>query len=777
MSMATDTGQILGQLTAAQKVSLTSGSGTWHTRGIPEAGIPSLMVCDGPHGLRKVSDQTDVTDFGATPATCFPPAAGLGSSWNPELVQRVGRAVGREAAAEGVSVVLGPGVNIKRSPLGGRNFEYISEDPLLAGRMGAAFVRGVQSWGVGACPKHFAANNQETDRMRVSVEVDERTLREIYLPAFEHIVTTEDPATVMAAYNRINGVHAAQNPWLLTEVLRAEWGFQGLVISDWGAVTDRSAALAAGLDLEMPPATGRDADVERDLAAGALSEAVLDTAVGRVLALVDRTAPARTGLVGADHDEHHALARLAALESAVLLKNEGGLLPLSPDAPGTLAVIGEFARSPRFQGGGSSHVTPTRVDSALDAIRAAVASTTSAASASGDADGGPVGDHRRATGPERVVFAPGFTLDGVPEPDLFAEAVRLAGRAETVLVFLGLPESAESEGRDRDRFELPADQLALLDAVAEANDRVVVVLSNGSGVAMEPWQRKVAAVFEGWLLGQAGGSAIARLLFGAENPSGKLAESIPLRLRDNPSHLHFPGGEGHVRYGEGLYVGYRYYDTLDAEVAYPFGHGLSYSTFEYRTLRVRRTGRCSYEASFTLTNTGSRAGAETAQLYVRDLESTLDRPAHELKAFAKVRLEPGASATVTLALPERAFAYWSPRERGWTVEAGEFELQVGASSRDIRLRQRVSCDGSRPRPAPTGGSTVGEWIAHPAGPLLRAAIAAAGHDGLLGPEGAEIPPMIAATPVSRLVSFLPGMTAELIEEIVGQARAFAGGQR
>ncbi|MDQ1720895.1 MAG: beta-glucosidase, partial [Pseudonocardiales bacterium] len=542
-------------LTLAQKASLTSGSDAWHTQAVAAAGIAAVMVADGPHGLRKqTATGGDALALSvSTPATCFPPATGLGSSWNTGLIEQVGQAIGREAAAEGVSVVLGPGVNIKRSPLGGRNFEYFSEDPLLAGRAGAAFVRGLQSTGVGASLKHFAVNNQESDRMRVSAEVDERTLREIYLPAFEHVVTTEQPATVMAAYNKVNGVYCSQHHWLLTDVLRGEWGFEGLVVSDWGAVVDRVAALAAGLDLEMPPRTGGAAEVAAAVTRGELAESALDAAAARVLALAARPALGAAVDVGAQHE----LARRAALESAVLLKNDDAVLPLAADAAGPIAVVGEFARSPRYQGGGSSHVLATRVDDALSAIRALV------------------------PGPGRVSFAPGFTVDGHPDPDLVAEAVALAGRSQTVVVFLGLPEQAESEGLDRTHLDLPADQLAVLDALAEVHDRIVVVLSNGSPVTLAPWQHRAAAILEGWLLGQAGGSAIAQLLFGVANPSGKLAESLPMRLRDTPAYLHFPGGDGQVRYGEGVYVGYRYYDTLDAAVAYPFGHGLSYTSFAY----------------------------------------------------------------------------------------------------------------------------------------------------------------------------------------------------
>ncbi|MEO7261225.1 MAG: glycoside hydrolase family 3 C-terminal domain-containing protein [Jatrophihabitantaceae bacterium] len=736
-------------LTLTQKASLTCGGDAWHTQAVPAAGIAAVMVADGPHGLRKqTATGGDAMALSvSTPATCFPPATGLGSSWNTTLIEQVGRAIGREAAAEGVSVVLGPGVNIKRSPLGGRNFEYFSEDPLLTGWAGAAFVRGLQSAGVGASLKHFAVNNQESDRMRVSADVDERTLREIYLPAFEHIVTTEQPATVMAAYNKVNGVYCSQHRWLLTDVLRGEWGFQGLVVSDWGAVVDRVAALAAGLDLEMPPRVGGDAEVAAAVTRGELAESAVDAAAARVLALAARPAPSTT----VDLDAQHELARRAALESAVLLKNDDAVLPLAADAGGPIAVIGEFARSPRYQGGGSSHVLATRVDDALSAIRALL------------------------PGPGRVSFAPGFTLDGRPDPQLVAEAVALAAQAQTVVLFLGLPEQAESEGRDRSHLDLPADQLAVLDALAQAHDRIVVVLSNGSPVALAPWQHRAAAILEGWLLGQAGGSAIAQLLFGVANPSGKLAESLPVRLQNTPAYLHFPGGEGHVRYGEGIYVGYRYYDTLEATVAYPFGHGLSYTSFGYDGLACRRTGANTFEVSFTITNTGQRAGAEIAQLYVHPVDPGLDRPVHELRSFAKVSLAPGASTTVTLSLDERAFAYWSPARSCWTVDEGAAEIQIGASSRDLRLRERVCLEGVPERPRLTAGSTLGEWFAAPEGQRLRAAISSAGHADALGITDDGLPPMPAATPLSRLVSFLPGLTERDVEEFVRAARETGAG--
>lgn len=719
-----ETATVLETLTAAQKAALTSGADFWHTKALPEAGVPAVALADGPHGLRKQPEGVDGLAVGVSlPATCFPPAAGLGSSWNPELVEQVGTAIAAEARAAGVALVLGPGINIKRSPLCGRNFEYISEDPLLSGRIGAALIRGIQASGVGACVKHLAANNQETDRVRVSADVDERTLREIYLPAFEHAVTTARPAAVMASYNKINGVYSCQNPWLLTEVLRGEWGFDGLVISDWGAVEDRAAALAAGCDLTMPVSRD-DALIAELVDRGELDAALLDASAQRVLELAQRAGRALEHVEAVDLDAHHRLARRAAHESAVLLKNTDGLLPLDPAAGAHIAVIGEPARTPRFQGGGSSHVTPTRIDNALDAVSNLV-----------EPDG-------------LVTFAPGYTLDQTDESantDLRRQAVNAAHAADTVLLFLGLPESAESEGADRTDIALPAEQIALVHAVAAANPRTVVVLSNGSVVELTSWRDEVPAILEGWLLGQGGGSAVADLLFGLAAPSGRLTESIPLRLEDNPSYLHFPGGEGHVWYGEGLYVGYRGYDTLGTDVAYPFGHGLTYTGFEYSDPRTTSGPRPNtYEIAFTLTNTGEHAGCEVAQLYVSEIAPSLHRPDQELKAFAKVPLQPGESTTVTFQLDRRAFAHWSPAHADWVVSPGRFELRIGASSRDTRLRTTVELPGTGHRRPLTAGSSLGEWLADPRG---RAVLTAAAGDALTG-----IDAMGAAFPLGRIAA-------------------------
>jgi beta-glucosidase len=734
--MTLDIPALLASLTLEEKAELLDGADFWRTQPVERLGVPGVMVADGPHGLRKPAGGSDHVGIGdSVPATCFPPAAGLASTWDPGLLARIGEALGRECLAGEVAVLLGPGVNMKRSPLCGRNFEYFSEDPLLAGELGAALVNGLQSQGVGASVKHFAANNQETDRMTVSADVDERTLREIYLPAFERVVTRAQPWTVMSSYNKINGRYASEDPWLLTDVLRDEWGFEGLVVSDWGAVNRRDHAVAAGLDLEMPSSGGAGTRVVLEaVKAGTLSEADLDRAVTRVLTLVDRSLRARRPGQTFDAATHHALAHEAAAASAVLLKNEAGILPLDPHSGGTIAVIGEFARTPRFQGAGSSQVNPTRVDAALDALRESLGA-------------------RR-----EVTFAPGFAIESATaDPALVDEAVRAAADAEVVVLFLGLPPSYESEGYDRAHMDLPAHQVDLLHAVADANPRVIVVLCNGSVVTVAPWQDRAHAVLEGWLLGQAGGAATADLLLGAAEPAGRLAETIPVRFEDNPTVGAFPGELGHVRYGEGLLIGYRWYDAHRLPVAYPFGHGLSYTSFSYDDLAiaVAADGEHPYvEVTLTVTNTGGRAGRETVQLYVTDPEASVYRPEQELRAFTQVSLEPGETKPITLTLGAREFAFWHDTARRWLVEGGTFGIRVGASSRDIRLEGTVELTGE-PFTAPlTADSTVDAWLAHPlAGPWLREQLGDGPFAAMLSdPTNGQ---MMRAVPLGRLSRF-PG---------------------
>ncbi len=740
-STSTSTSQDAGReavadLTVEEKASLTSGATFWHTEAA--GAVPAVMVSDGPHGVRKQREGGDHLGLQESePATCFPPAVTLGSTWDPDLLERVGQALGREAQASGVGVLLGPGINIKRSPLCGRNFEYLSEDPFVSGTLGSALVRGLQSEGVGASLKHFAVNNQEGDRLRVSADVDPRPLREIYLRGFQRVVTTAQPWTVMCSYNRINGVYASQNPWLLTTVLREEWGFDGLVVSDWGAVDDRVAGLRAGLDLEMPASGGRtDAEIVAAVRSGELDESVLDTAAGRVAQLAARVVAGRRDGATYDGDAHHALAREAASAGIVLLRNEAGLLPLSPSA--SVAVVGELARTPRYQGAGSSQINPTRLDSALDAVRE---------QASGD-----------------VLFAPGYLLPGggagSTEPagssDLQSEAVAAAAACDIAVVFAGLPDTAESEGFDREDIELPADQLALIEAVLAANPRTVVVLSNGSVVRLSSFGERVPAVVEGWLLGQAGGGAVADVLFGVVNPSGRLAETVPVRLEDTPAYLDFPGELGHVRYGEGLFVGYRWYDARRMDVSYPFGHGLSYTAFDYSGLTVTATAGGGLAASLVLTNAGPRDGAEVVQLYAAVPGSAVVRAPRELRAYAKVSVPAGESRTVELAVARDDLAYYDVRVEGWVVEGGTYVVEVGASSRDIRLTAQVEVSGDEVRFPLTRDSSIVEAFADPvAGPGMRAALARFLGDD----EDPELLKVIGTFPVGRVASF-PGVDIE-----------------
>ena len=731
--MTLDVNALLAQLTLPEKAALTSGSHFWYTAPVDRLGIPKIMVSDGPHGLRaQPGDSDHVGLAGSLPATCFPTASAIASAWDPTLLREIGSALADEARACNLSVILGPGVNIKRSPLCGRNFEYFSEDPFLAGELGVGIVEGIQSKGVGTSLKHYAANNQEDDRLRVDAQVDERTLREIYFPAFERIVKDSQPWTVMCSYNKVNGTSASENPWLLTQVLRTEWGFEGVVVSDWGAVYHRVPALAAGTDLEMPPKLGvSPQEVVAAVESGELAESVLDERVRTVLELVSK------GMHVLDLDEsfdeamqsrHHELARRAAGESIVLLKNEGDLLPLAADTK--LAVIGEFARTPRFQGAGSSQVNPTRVDVALEEIEKAFSD---------------------------VTFAAGYGIgDASADESLREEAVRAATDADTVVVFLGLPGADESEGFDRTHMNLPASQLALLSAVRAANASVAVVLVNGSTVLLGDIDRDASAILEAWLGGQGAGGGIADVLVGAVNTGGRLAETIPHRLQDNSSYLNFPGDSRVVRYGEGIYVGYRGYDASAVDVAFPFGFGLSYTTFALSDLAVQTSGSAqggdfSASVQVTVTNTGARAGSEVVQVYVRDPQSCVGRPVRELKGFAKVHLEAGASQTVTIRLDQRAFSFWSELLGRWVVEAGDFVVEVGSHSRDLPLSHTISVDAPSIAAPLTADSTLHEWAQDPVGRELLAEAVAAGEPDPLSEE--ELVKVVGTMPMSTLAAF------------------------
>jgi beta-glucosidase len=658
--------RIVAGLSLDDKIRLLSGRDLWNTEEVP--GAASIMLTDGPHGLRKQVSAADTLEImGSAPATCFPTAAALGSSWDPDLLEELGAALGRESRAESVGVLLGPGLNIKRHGAGGRNFEYFSEDPHVSGVLAGALVRGIQSQGVGACLKHYVANNQEHRRMTIDTIVDERTLREIYLTGFEIAVKNSAPWTIMSSYNLVNGEHVGESRELMTTILRDEWGFDGLAMTDWGATHDRPLAVHAGLDLEMPGSNGAwDEAIKAALASGTISQADVDTAAARVVELSLRaTAPSTTGPdaeLTVDYDSHHALARRAAAAGSVLLTNNG-ILPLEPG--GTVAVIGAFAETPRYQGAGSSLVKPTKLDTFLGEFRTAV------------------GD--RAT----VTFAPGYDArTGATTEALLREAREAASGAETVILLVGLPASLESEGFDRANLRLPEGHDALVAAVTDANERSIVVLVNG-GAVVTPWAERPAAMLEAYLGGQAGGGAIADVLLGMSEPGGRLAESFPFSEADVAADRHFPGGLTQVEYREGLYVGYRFHDSAGVPARFAFGHGLSYTRFDYSGLAVRKAGD-GYSVSVTVTNTGKRAGSEVVQLYVRDVESSVYRPAKELRAFAKVHLDPGGSQKVTLRLDRRSFAVWDVAARDWRVEAGEFEILVGSSSVDIRERKTIT---------------------------------------------------------------------------------------
>ncbi len=669
-----DVKALVSQMTLEEKAGLLSGLDFWHTKPVERLGIPSVMVSDGPHGLRKQDEKADHLGVNESiKAVCFPAACATTSSFDPELVRIMGEAIGDSCQHEKLSVVLGPAVNIKRSPLCGRNFEYCSEDPYLAGKMAAAYIRGVQSRNVGVSIKHFALNNQEHRRMSSSSDCDERTMREIYFPAFETAVKEAKPWTVMCSYNRINGVFASENPWLLTEVLRKEWGFDGYVMSDWGAVSKRPEGVAAGLDLEMPASGGiNDAKIVEAVRAGTLDEKDVDRACERILTINYRYLENARPDTPWDQEAQHALAADIEAESMVLLKNAGGLLPLNPDEE--TAFIGEFAAKPRFQGGGSSHINSFRVTGALDAAKEAGM---------------------------RVIYAQGYSAarDEATEEQI-AEAVAAAKKARTAVVFAGLPDVYESEGYDRKHMAMPACQNRLIEAVAAANPRTVVVLHNGAPVEM-PWIDRVPAVLEAYLGGQAVGTAVVRVLTGETNPSGHLAETFPKRLQDNPSYLYFGGEPRATEYREGIFVGYRYYDRKEAEVLFPFGHGLSYTTFTYSGLKlsadeIRDTDTLTVTA--TVTNTGSRYGKAVAQLYVGDEESSALRPVRELKGFAKVGLEPGESREVTFTLDKRSFASWNQEIHDWYVESGKFTIEVGSSSRDLPAKASVTVAGTTELP-------------------------------------------------------------------------------
>lgn len=687
---------IIQQMTLEEKAALCTGATSWTTTPIERLGVPEMMVADGPHGIRRTPDINSL-GLSGLPATCFPTASCLSATWNPELVWEMGRALAEEAIALKVDVVLGPGNNMKRSPLCGRNFEYMSEDPCLAGEMATALIKGVQSKGVGTSLKHFAVNNQESERFRINALVDERALHEIYLPAFEAAVKNAKPWTVMCAYNKVNGSYCSEHHQLLVDILKNEWGFEGLVVSDWGAVHDRVEALRGGLDLEMPgPKPRRSQAVVDAVRSGELDEALLDEAARRILKIVFKAAQTPKGSAY-DAAAHHTLARKVAAEGMVLLKNNG-ILPLR-DA-GSLAVIGHSAKEAHFQGGGSSRITATQVDVPFNELRNLLPNT-------------------------ELTFSEGYPNGDDFQQGLIDEAVAVAGSADVALLFVALPGYKESEGYDRPDIDLTAQQVALIKAVSAAQPRTVVILNNGACVAMSAWIDGVAAVLEAWMMGQAGGGAIADVLTGRVAPSGKLSETFPLKTEDAPSHTNFPGGGGEVRYGEGIFIGYRYYDAKRMSVLFPFGYGLSYTTFAYGNPRLyTEQGRSVSAATFKdvdglsvsvdVTNTGNVTGKEIVQVYVHDRKSALIRPEKELKGFAKVELQPGETKTVTLRLDFRAFAYYHPAYKQWITEDGEVDILIGASSADIRCAQTATLQSTLELPCILSGeSPVRDWMEDP----------------------------------------------------------------
>nr|WP_258958415.1 glycoside hydrolase family 3 C-terminal domain-containing protein [Bacillus mobilis] len=666
--MTRDIKSIISQMTLEEKASLCSGLDFWNTKGIERLGIPSIMVTDGPHGLRKQAEGADhLGIYNSIPSTCFPSAVGLASTWNKELINQVGVALGEECQAENVGVLLGPGANIKRSPLCGRNFEYFSEDPYLSSQMATNHVKGVQSQGVGTSLKHFAVNNQEHRRMSVDAIVDERTLREIYLASFEDVIKEAQPWTVMSAYNKINGEYASENTYLLNDILKDEWGFEGFVVSDWGAVNERVASLANGLELEMPSSFGiGEKKIIDAVNGGELTIEKLDQSVERLLNIIFKAVDNQLENAVYSKEAHHQLAREVASESMVMLQNEDSILPLKRE--GTVAVIGEFAKQPRYQGGGSSHINPTKLESILEEIEMVSGEKTN------------------------ILFAQGYDLasDDVDE-NMINEAKIVAGSADTAVLFVGLPDRYESEGFDRKHLQMPKNHVQLIEAIAEVQNNIVIVLSNGAPIEM-PWIGKVKGILEGYLGGQALGGAIADILFGDANPSGKLAETFPKVLSDNPSYLNFPGEGDIVEYKEGVFVGYRYYDKKKIEPLFPFGFGLSYTNFEYSNIsidkkEIKDTDTVSVRVN--VKNTGSIAGKEIVQLYIKDVESSMIRPEKELKGFEKVELQPGEEKTVSFTLNKRSFAYYNVEWKEWHVETGEFEILVGKSSKEIVLHDSI----------------------------------------------------------------------------------------
>jgi beta-glucosidase len=744
---------IIAKMSLEEKAALCTGASAWTTVPFEHLGVPEMVVSDGPHGLRHVADPHGLAEQ-SVPSTCFPTASLTAATWDVDLIHKMGEALAEECIALDVDVILGPGTNMKRSPLCGRNFEYFSEDPFLAGEMAASYIQGMQGKGVGTSLKHFAANNQEFQRFTINADVDERTLREIYLTAFEKAVRQGKPWTVMCSYNKINGAYGSESYHQLTEILKGEWGFEGFVVSDWGAVHDRVKALKAGLDLEMPgPMEQRVKAVVDAVRAGELDEAVLNESVRRILTVVFKSK--QTAKKGSfDVDAHHEMAHQIASQGMVLLKNNG-ILPFK--GLNSLAVIGDSAKNPHFQGGGSSHINPTKVAVPFDELQA-------------------------QAGSAKLTYAQGYPADPTFKQELIDEAVTAAKAAEAAVLFIALPTYIESEGYDRTNLDLTAQQVALIQAVTKVQPNTVVVLNNGAPVVMSEWIDGTAAVLEAYMMGQAGGKAVVDILFGKVNPSGKLAETFPLKLEDTPAVINWPGGAGTVRYGENLFIGYRYYDAKKMPVLFPFGFGLSYTTFSYSNARVSKKVFKDTEfltVMVDVTNTGKMAGKEIVQVYVHDPLSRLVRPEKELKGFAKVDLQPGETKTVSIKLDFRSFAYYHPAYKQWITEDGEFDLLIGTSSADIRQKIAVTLESSIQLPCLLNReSTIREWMEDPRGKVVfdsfykeieagtRMTYTNEGEETAQAPMGLDLMEMMKDMPLEGVLLFIRGALKVSAEEKV-----------
>lgn len=760
--------ELISKMTLEEKAGLCSGEDFWHTKGIERLGIPSVMVSDGPHGLRKQEDEADHLGINdSIKAVCFPAGCATASSFDRDLLEELGEIIGNECQAENISTILGPAMNIKRSPLCGRNFEYYSEDPLVSSEMASAFVRGVQSKSVGTSPKHFMANNQEYHRMTSSSEMDERTMREIYLASFENMVKKEKPWTIMNSYNKLNGTYLCENKEMLSDVLRDEWGFDGYVMTDWGAMNERVEALKAGCNLEMPASGGKtDKEIVDAVRSGKLDEAVLDKRCEEFLNIIFRYIENRDETVVFDREQDHEKARHIEEECIVLLKNEDNILPLTPEQK--TAFIGKYAAAPRFQGGGSSHINSFKTESALDAL-----------------------DTADGIKKENIIYAQGYDdLEDKTDEEMLREAVEAAKSAETAIIFAGLPDSFESEGYDRTHMRMPQCQITLIEEVAKVQSNTVVVLHNGAPVEM-PWIDKVKAVVEVYLGGQAVGGATVNILYGNTNPSGHLAETFPIRVQDTPCYLTYGGEHDKSVYSEGVFVGYRYYASKEMNVLFPFGHGLSYTTFSYSNLTVEKKRIRESETlrvSVDVTNTGNRFGKEVVQLYVAPKNSTVIRPVRELRAFEKTGIAPGETKTVTFLLDSRAYAYWSTEIHGWHVESGEYEIQIGKNAQDIVLSRTVYVESEHTIPKVfTLNSTLGEILADLKGKAVfeQAMSGMAGSDAqeaeaqALEGDGEAISAemmaaMMEAMPLRQMISFVPGVTKEALTSLVNVLNGNAG---